>query len=614
MSASDRLRGAIQTRCARAVLLLASTVVAMLLGAAPALAGATWRLSARVAPTQLPQTGEAFVNVSAIDVGDANVSSTSVAPSSPVTITDTLPEGLTATAIHQHREVPGETSAWACSPPGSRIVTCTYNPSPSSVNGRDLKPLQPYEALEIWVNVAVEKPASPAANKLTIEGGLEQKVEGGKIVNGAPMPKQEREQSFALGSGATPFGVEQEGYTLSPENEAGQPETRAGAHPFQLTTTLNLNQTLEKSFKSGQGVPAAPALPRNLHFNLPPGLLGNVAAIPQCSEIAFATEIGNINGCPDASTVGAARVTVFEPETVDYRTLTVPVFNLTPPPGEPAKFGLFVAHVPVFLDTHVRTGDNADVPGQGDYGVEVSVNYVSELAQVLSSEVTLWGVPGDATHDQSRGWACTAGGEQYLQAPCVIPESHPATAFLTLPTSCASPLLTTMTGDSWPIKASGEPGRGTSLSLGSEYKLAAFEDCEGVPFSPSINLSPTTQAASSPTGLNVDVHVPQATLLDGGSRAESDVRATTVTLPAGVELNPGSANGLEACPENAEGGVKGIGFEGLGSSNDPFSPSTLTPNLCGSRPGRPNACGHPANHRNVPTGQKWGLSSSIRRC
>ena len=626
MSASERLRGAIQTRRARAGLLLASTVVVALIGAAPALAGARWRVSARVAPTQLPQTGEAFLTIQAINVGDADVSGSSVSPSSPVKIKDILPEGMTAIGISSNareNSVIGEPTAWRSGPneetkgcavvastgPGKPSeVNCTYDESKAEEPLREL-PLQPYEDLEVWVRVAVENPTLPLENKLSVEGGLEQRVEGGKTVNGVPVPEEKRTQPFALGAGETPFGVEQEGYALTPENENGGAETEAGAHPFQLTTTLNLNETLESNAKFPVKLPAAPALVRNLHFNLPPGLLGNVAAIPQCSEIEFATFThgGNINSCPAASAVGVARTTILEPETIAYHTFTVPVFNLTPAPGEPAKFGLLVAHVPVLLDTHVRTGDSAAVPGQGDYGVEVSVSYVSQLAQVLSSEVTLWGVPGDASHDQSRGWFCVAGG-QYVENStlCNVPESHPTTAFLTLPTSCASPLMTTMTGDSWPIKASGEPGRGTSLSLGSEYKLAAFEDCEGVPFSPSINLSPTTQAASTPTGLNVDVHVPQATLLDGGSRAESDVRATTVTLPAGVELNPGSANGLEACPENAEGGVKGIGFEGLGSSNDPFSPSTLTPEPLRFSPGTPKRLRTPGEPPECPNGSKMG--------
>jgi hypothetical protein len=602
VSALERLREVMDSRLARATVLLASTVAVMLLGATPAVAGARWRLSARVAPTQLPQTGEAFVTVQAIDVGDAEVSSTSVSPSTPVTITDTLPAGLTATIIHQHREVVGEASAWTCSAPPTKVVSCTYNPSPTTTNGRDRKPLQPYEALEIWINATVENPTSPARNKLTVEGGLEQRVEGGQTVNGAPMPKEEEEQTFAQGPGSTPFGVEQQGYMLTPENESGGAERQAGAHPFQLTTTLNLNQVLENTTKNGV-TPAAPALPKNLHFNLPPGLLGNVTSLPQCSEIAFATINANINGCPAETAVGVARITVFEPETVGYVTFTVPVFNLVPPPGEPARFGLFVAHVPVFLDTHVRTGDGQGAPGAGDYGVEVSVSYISQLAQVLSSEVTLWGVPGDSSHDQSRGWDCIAGAGQYEEVPCTEPASHPTTAFLTLPTSCASPLVTNLTGDSWPIRTG---GTSASLTLESAFDLSPFEGCEGLPFSPAIELSPTTNEASTPTGLNVDVHVPQATTLDGASRAESEVRTTTVTLPPGIELNPSSANGLEACPEGPEGGVKGIGYQGPGSTNDPFSPSATTPEPLRFSPGVPRRLRSPTEPPECPSGSKMG--------
>ena len=44
-----------------------------------------------------------------------------------------------------------------------------------------------------------------------------------------------------------------------------------------------------------------------------------------------------------------------------------------------------------------------------------------------------------------------------------------------------------------------------------------------------------------------------------------------MTLPEGIQVNPSAANGLKACPENAEEGVQGIGYQGPGSDEDPYS-------------------------------------------
>ena len=79
-------------------------------------------------------------------------------------------------------------------------------------------------------------------------------------------------------------------------------------------------------------------------------------------------------------------------------TQAVPIFNLVPDPGEPARFGFEIHNVPVVLTTKVRSGK--------DYGVEVSVHYATEAANVLNSQVIFWGVPGDPRHDSERGWAC----------------------------------------------------------------------------------------------------------------------------------------------------------------------------------------------------------------
>ena len=77
--------------------------------------------------------------------------------------------------------------------------------------------------------------------------------------------------------------------TLAPEEEGGSPDTQAGSHPFQLTATFDLNQTLALG-RFGEGpFPQAPALTRNLSFQLPPGLLGNPTATARCSDVEFAT-------------------------------------------------------------------------------------------------------------------------------------------------------------------------------------------------------------------------------------------------------------------------------------------------------------------------------------
>ena len=121
---------------------------------------------------------------------------------------------------------------------------------------------------------------------------------------------------------------------------------------------------------------------------MPPGLLGDPQAVAQCPDIDFST-IGNndVNACPADTAIGVAQVTLNLPIDVNgVFTETVPVFNLVPAPGEPARFGIEDDKVPIILDTAVRTG--------GDYGVNVTVRNITQAAQVLGNVVTLWGEPG----------------------------------------------------------------------------------------------------------------------------------------------------------------------------------------------------------------------------
>jgi hypothetical protein len=561
-----------RTRFTRCVFVLATALLALLVGASVASAKAHWHLSARPAPTNLPPTGESYIAVSAIESGNAEVS----ANGTHLTIADTLPVGMTIKSISHH--VSGQTgeqpAAWKCTGEGTNVAKCVYNSLEVPIAERYTVP--PYGFLELGLRTENAIAPGTYENRLSIEGGNEavepehQKViEGAPIPETEPVPKQEEPKTFTVSSTPTPFGVEEGGYKLALEDENGQPERRAGVHPFQLTTTFNLNEGFEQVGEALQPVPSAPGLPKNLHFNLPPGLLGNVTNVPTCSSVQFGSTSSSHNACPENTAIGLAEVQVDEPRRGALISVAVPVFNLEPQEGEPARFGFIAVRAPVYLDTHVRSGDASGAPGGGDYGVEVSVHEATQLVDVLATEVTLWGAPGDARHDTSRGWACLDhGGEVEHTIPCGPTEARSGT-FLISPTACPSeaPLSTTVDGESWPVKKLGEAGLGVSSPLAASFQFpSGFEDCGALPFEPSIKLTANQTSSSTPTGLEVDVHVPQQNPLDAESRAESAVKATTVTLPEGVQLSPSAADGLQSCSEGE------IGYQGKGST-DPYSPS-----------------------------------------
>ena len=175
------------------------------------------------------------------------------------------------------------------------------------------------------------------------------------------------------------FGLED--YEQMPENEDGSIDTQAGSHPFQLTTTFALNKDAETVERKGESMPEAkpPALDKDLHFELPPGLVGNPTVFPQCTDLQFSERARKSNGeeaqfneCPDDTAMGVAQVTITE-----IHAPPVPLFNLVPSEGEPARFGFEIVGYPIILDTSIRTG--------GDYGVVVSVNNISQTLGFLAA-------------------------------------------------------------------------------------------------------------------------------------------------------------------------------------------------------------------------------------
>jgi hypothetical protein len=459
----------------------------------------------------------------------------------PITIVDTLPEGVSVSTIeindkiveihagepditaHGQNVQEGGSSEGAVMPCtlAGRTVRCTYEGG-----GRKKQfPLPAYEALTVAINVEVEKGKGGGVNEVSVSGG-----------GVAPVTSR---KALALSDTPPPFGVET--YELTPEEEGGLPDTQAGSHPFQLTFTLGLNaQTVPVSEQLGleeyPQVQPVGSFTKDLRFNLPPGLAGNPVPLPKCNTKVFLEE-GQTGGgvCPADTVVGVASV-VTSGGIPEVPFSTNPLYSLEPPVGEPARFGFQTGAGPAFIDVSVRTG--------GDYGVVGTVPNITQSLEFVSSQVTFWGVPADPRHNAARGKDCLGHYLPLGESSCA--KGGAEKPFLVMPTSCTGPLQTSVEGDSW-----GQPGLFTAPKeykfQNSEGELLQQDGCDALDFEPSIVVKPDGQQGSSPTGLQVDVHVAQEGSLTPTGLAESAVKDTTVTLPAGVTINPANADGLLAC-------------------------------------------------------------------
>jgi hypothetical protein len=499
--------------CVVAVCVFASMIGVS--GASAATLAPWWSLTSSSRPTNLSKGGEGQIVLMAQNLGNTDTSGM-------VAIVDKLPAGLEATAIKGIAGGSGSLSRGVveCS---RKTLTCTFSGS-----------LRPYEVLEVDISVEV----SPGASSGEINTGT---VSGGSA-SGSTTTSDALEVD-----GREKFGFED--YELVPENFGGSLNTQAGSHPFQVTSVFNLD-TQKPNFK---GDPQSVALPKDIVAELPTGFVGNPTPFTQCTDVQFANGVDKgvaiVNECPAQSAIGVAAISFTLPEG-GYSTTEQPIFNMVPRRGEPARFAFKVnGLVPVFLDASVRTGR--------DYGVTISSNNITEIQSLLGVRLTFWGVPGDPRHDGQRGWECL---KEFGSCPPSTSTTPPP--FLVMPTSCEAPYETTLIGDSW--NSAEHPAE---VAEPTNYRLPELIDgCNHLPFSPSIGVSEDSPEGSTATGLTVDVHVPQEAALNPEGLSESTLRNTTVTLPAGVSLNPAGADGLEACSEAQ------IGFLGAEAGLDVFTP------------------------------------------
>jgi hypothetical protein len=327
------------------------------------------------------------------------------------------------------------------------------------------------------------------------------------------------------------FGIAE--FSVSSLRQGGGVDMRAGSHPYGLRIQLEMNQDAD-------GQPEGTL--RQLIVNLPPGLIGNPQAAPRCPMTDFD---GPVARCPGTTQIGVIHLDFAVGG--ELRELDAPVYNLTPPAGVAASFGFSALNKNSFQEASLRTGS--------DYGATVSdITVPTDPLEILSATETIWGVPADPSHDDAR--FCLEDDGDFVEG---CETEQPLLPFLRLPTSCTGPLALTMS-----VSSVQEP----SVSVAAETKLEGeggtpegLHACDVPPFSPTIEARAQTAAADSPTGLHVRLHLPQNQ--DPGGFGAADLKDSTVTLPAGVAVNPSAANGLGACSQAQ------IDLHGSGPANCP---------------------------------------------
>ena len=497
--------------------LLAMSAFMVLAGNASALeAKPGWESNTRMYPTDLKPGGKGIVVVQVFNTGAGSTNG-------PVTVTDTLPPGLEATEagpleafgeinkeiveFYEENEVSvnlEQLRVWECS--GTTVVTCHTGPGAGGVE----RPIESGFAGRIGIKVKAVGSPGTGTNRVTVSGG------------GAPN-SSERASNLTIGSTSLGFGLagQFDGWFGSAD---GTTDTQAGSHPYEMTLNFALNNAVGD-------LPAGGPL-RELSIKLPPGVIGDPHAVPQCSRQQFIQGVGG--ECPPDTQVGTDRPSI-NPEGEEGRSdwgVRIPVYNLVPPPGEPAEFGFQFAGSLIMIDAGVRSGS--------DYGITGTVRNLSH--QVVFNSTTFWGVPDEASHDHERCEGTTCGYSAGSAKPRPL---------LTVPTSCEGQQAFGITARSW---NSSLPASSETIELHDQDGAPVrFAGCEHLSFNTQLNIAPDTSFADTPAGLTVDVKVPQEGLSEAGGLATSNIKDTTVALPEGVAINPGQAAGLGACGPSEDG-------------------------------------------------------------
>jgi hypothetical protein len=323
--------------------------------------------------------------------------------------------------------------------------------------------------------------------------------------------------------------------------------TEAGGHP-DVITSLEVSNHYHSQ---GEQPFCRCHDPRDILVHTPPGLIANPHVVSECTPAQIP-----LWECPSDAQAGYVVINL---ENAAVGWVVVPIYRTVPQAGQAALFvftlPLGIA-IPQYLAVNSRTG--------GDYGLDFRFEGLSHSVPPLATHTVFWGVPGAAKNDLLRfapydqGMACIGNPLTELLAGnvpvnCVVAaqrpgkphETHPklpvdfslpAAPFMQNPTTCAGPLSSSVDVKYYDLKIAH-----------AEAPWPATTGCDKLSFSPSLAAAPTTAQTDSPSGLAIDLKVPQ--FQDEKTPSPSEIKGQSVALPEGFSLNPGAADGKTTCSD-----------------------------------------------------------------
>jgi hypothetical protein len=433
-----------------------------------------------------------------------------------ITLTDTLPPGVTIRYVPQSSAGGWEEYWTSCSYTiGGQVITCTSTGTVGVMGN--------LAAIPVELNISPSLAGSTVTNTVTVSGGGAQNVTTTNMTEVDPPSPL----SFGVGELTSFFS-----------GLNGEPDTQAADHPTGITSDFTVTNGIVPEHEEGRATQPW----KDIVIDLPPGVVGNPQVAPLCplDKLQTTAEIKQSqSGCSPTSQVGTVGImsTVASPDNKEVDGGRTPIYNMVPEGNEPAEFA--------FVYYSQAIGIYPSVVGQGAKAhirVTVPGIPVSGLLGVFGQYTKFFGDPSAADGSASAPNAFFTNSSDCGGGPLVTGlhvDSY------TNPGSWTADGPPTLTGGGVPNFTDGTPDFSDPNWKSKAVESPPVAGCEKLHFDPSLALQPETTKADEPSGLAVDLSIPQNP--DPHGLATPPFKNVTVTLPAGMSLSPSAGDGLQAC-------------------------------------------------------------------